>query len=369
MTVIERNFFRLLLSGTFGNQELIEPMSAWKWKHLHQLSLMHGVAALVYDGLLSRKDEFFLQLSQEQWTLWKNTVSEIETNNQTYNAKLSELINILNHEQTRPILIKGQGLATIYDNPLHRTPGDIDIYFPYAPQARKANKWARENGSECDDTEKGILEYQWNGISVEHHLTMQRLTNMMLNRKLQKIIDTEIRACDSEYVIINGMKVEIVPPTLHLLLMLLRITRFLLNEGISLKQLIDLGMFLRKWGDRVDFVKLNDWISHLKLTGMVQIQGALLVHVFGFSKDEIPFMHDQKDEDIEMVMNEIFQLNGNHSNDWYFTQGKNIFVSTSNSSAMLWHVRHSAKYFRYYPSETLTNFFSSFAHSLSHIEE
>ena len=80
MTVIERNFFRLLLSGTFGNQELIEPMSAWKWKHLHQLSLMHGVAALVYDGLLSRKDEFFLQLSQEQWTLWKPTIRRTTRN-------------------------------------------------------------------------------------------------------------------------------------------------------------------------------------------------------------------------------------------------------------------------------------------------
>jgi hypothetical protein len=36
---------------------------------------------------------------------------------------------------------------------------------------------------------------------------------------------------------------------------------------------------------------------------------------------------------------------------------------------MLWSVRRSAKYFRYYPTETVTNFFTSFAHSLSHIEE
>ena len=46
-----------------------------------------------------------------------------------------------------------------------------------------------------------------------------------------------------------------------------------------------------------------------------------------------------------------------------------IFVHNSNTSAMFSHVRRSARYFRYYPSESVTNFFASFVHSLSHIEE
>jgi hypothetical protein len=55
--------------------------------------------------------------------------------------------------------------------------------------------------------------------------------------------------------------------------------------------------------------------------------------------------------------------------NWYFTQGKSIFVKTSDSDAMMWHVKHSAKYLPYYPSEAVTNFMANFAHSLSHIEE
>jgi hypothetical protein len=58
------------------------------------------------------------------------------------------------------------------------------------------------------------------------------------------------------------------------------------------------------------------------------------------------------------------------SRDWYFQQGEdNFFVHNTNSTAMFWYVKRSARYFKYYPSETLTNFLSSFAHSLSHIEE
>ena len=63
MNVLQRNFFRLLRSGTFGSKEQLEPLSTWKWDKLYRLSLMHGVAALIYDGMMVMKDDFFLQLS------------------------------------------------------------------------------------------------------------------------------------------------------------------------------------------------------------------------------------------------------------------------------------------------------------------
>ncbi len=51
MDVVQRNFFRLLRSGTFGGHEPVEPMSAYKWNRLYQMALMHGVAALTADGI------------------------------------------------------------------------------------------------------------------------------------------------------------------------------------------------------------------------------------------------------------------------------------------------------------------------------
>lgn len=369
MDVVQRNFFRLLRSGTFGSDEAVEPMSAWKWSYLHQLSLMHGVAALVYDGIQNHRNEFFMQLPAAQTSIWEKTARDIEQENRHINASLSELFSLLNKQQLRPILLKGQGIGALYDQPLHRTGGDIDIYFPYEPQARKAAQWAKEHATDFDESEKHYLQYRWHGIKAEHHKHMQRLTNMLHNRTLQKIIDAEIRCCDSAYVIINGMRVEVVPPTLDLLLILLRITRYMLNEGISLKQIVDLGMFLRKKGDKVDFVKLQSWLKVLKLQRIAHLQGALLVRLFHFSEDEIPFMTPDSDKDIETVMKEIFALRNTHADEWYFTQGKNIFVRSSDSTAMFWHLRRSTKYFSYYPSETVTNLFASFAHSLSHIEE
>ena len=42
--------------------------------------------------------------------------------------------------------------------------------------------------------------------------------------------------------------------------------------------------------------------------------------------------------------------------EWHFEQGKGVFVHASNMPAMLWHVKRSAKYFRYYPSIKIAGF-------------
>ena len=150
---------------------------------------------------------------------------------------------------------------------------------------------------------------------------------------------------------------------------MVRIAKYILNDGVSLKQIVELGMILRKIGNKVDFIKLQQWIYKLHMGEMAQLEGALLKGLMNFTTDEIPFMSPNKKDDISAIMKDIFNLKGNHTYDWFFTQGKNVFVSTNNKSAMMWHINHSRRFFRYYPSETVTNFITSFAHSLSHIEE
>ena len=127
MNIVERNFIRLLRSGTFGDDTPIEPMSQWKWERLYQMSLMHGVAALVYDGIRLRNDEFFINLTNEQRDKWRRTADDTEEKSRQMNILTARLFEELNHRSTRPILLKGQAIASLYNLPLHRTSGDCDI--------------------------------------------------------------------------------------------------------------------------------------------------------------------------------------------------------------------------------------------------
>lgn len=370
MEVIQRNFFRLLRGGAFGcTGEAIEPMSPWKWNTLYNISLVHGVATLVYDGIKLYGDDFFMQIPPGLKAKWEKTKDQTVKAYTEGLDGLARLFDAMNHEQMRPILMHGQSLAALYDEPSHRTNGDVDIFLPYAPQAKKAEAWAKANGQQACKTERGTLQYSYNGLEVEHYTQAIRLTNFFLNKKLQGIINREVRCCDSTYIYIGDSKIETLPPTLGLLLTMLRIAHYTIIEGIRLRLLVDLGMTLRKVGNIIDFVKLQKWIDQLHFRRMAQLEGAMLVEFFKFEEDEIPFMDAKGSKDTKKVNDDIFSFKAGHSDDWYFTQGKNIFVRTSDSGAMTWQLKHVARFFGYYPAESITALSSSFAHSLSHIEE
>lgn len=185
-------------------------------------------------------------------------------------------------------------------------------------------------------------------------LRADHLTNPVLNMRLQSILDDE----NSDV------------STRRLLLIIIRIARHILNEGVPIKQLTLLGQYLRTEGHRVDFFTLKKWLKSLRLGQIFQLEGALLIRMFHFSEEELPFIEGRLDKHAEQVAQELTEFTNTRAQDFYFSQENgSVFVHTSNGTAMLGHIRRSARYFHYMPSETITNFFASFAHSLSHIEE
>ena len=184
-------------------------------------------------------------------------------------------------------------------------------------------------------------------------LRADTLTNPVLNSQLQNILDDEHSDMTTRQV----------------LLQLIRVVRHILNEGMPIRQL-ELGLLLHQHGKKVDFDQLRQWIKKLRLTQMCQLEGECLILLFGFHAEDLPFVSDHQSKRTSQIAQELLEFTNTRSHDWYFSQdADSIFVHNSNSSAMFSHVRRSSRYFRYYPSEGLTNFFASFVHSLSHIEE
>ena len=64
---------------------------------------------------------------------------------------------------------KGQGLAAMYPNPLHRTPGDIDWYLPGIENFSKALALVKSKGLAPEIDGDGDYHYSVNGVVVEHH--------------------------------------------------------------------------------------------------------------------------------------------------------------------------------------------------------
>lgn len=367
MDIIARNFFRLLRAGVFDEEVEIEPMSAWKWRRAYQYSIMHELPALLYEGIEKCRDQFFLQIPADLDSTWKETTEKMASENLKKSAALPEIYTILNQQQLRPILMSEAKDALLYNLPQHRANQNIAFFFPYQTQGNKADKWARDNCNVINDSGSRVLIYEWKGLTIEHHHRLHTLTNKLLNHTLSNIIEKELRENEPSYIKVGQTRIEVISNTLDMLLILLRISQNILSNGISMKHLADLGIFLRKAGDKVDYVKLQEWIERLHMKRIALLTAILLIDLLDFTEDEIPFTTINGKHD-ERAMKELFNLRPS-KNNWHFRQGNDIFVHSTNSSAMMWHVRQSARNFSYYPLESFTNFFASLAHSLSHIEE
>ncbi len=273
MTVIERNFFRLLRAGINGQPEDVEPLSPWKWRRLYQYAVMLGVNDYIWQGLETCRDNFYVTL--------------------------------------------------------------------VSPQLK--DKWNKQVVRDSESEEQATAS----------------LTNPLLDRKLQAIIDRE------------SSKEE--TPTRLLLLNIVEHARCILNEGISLSLLVEQHQMLKEAANKPDFIdydKLAQWISQLHMQLMADLQGTLLCLLMKWKQEKVPFMKKTLDKTALQLVEELFSDSQLSTDEWYFTQKDDqIFVRTHNSQAMMWHVSHSARFSGLYPSEAITNFFRSFANSLTHIEE
>lgn len=263
MDVTTRNFFRLLRAGAFGNDEAVEPLSAWKWKRLFQLAVANRVETYALQGVKRLEGQFFLQIPEELLTVWL---------------------------QCKP-----------------------------------------KNG---------------NAIEL-------KFSNPALQHRLKRILADDKASAE----------------TLQLLKLLVAISCQTLRHRLPIDGLISLGQYLRTNTDAIDPKLLDTWIGQLRLKRMANFIGLLLVRLFLFDATEIPFLKDSNDGDIDTVISELFYTESDVAGEWTFTQGDNIFVHTKGTSGLRWQTRHSRRYLRYHPSESVMLFFASFLRSLTNIEE
>ncbi|WP_288490354.1 hypothetical protein [uncultured Prevotella sp.] len=185
-----------------------------------------------------------------------------------------------------------------------------------------------------------------------------KLSNSILNHRLQNIIKNEIHAIDTSVETIDLLKIIIIN------------SKAMLNHGMSLEGIISLGKYLRTSGkgDRIDVLKLEKWISYLFFQSIAQLQGNILISVFGFDQDEIPFVEEYESRAYKLTMKSISDLAKDTAQEWHFRQNSLGFVR-NNNAVLRRNLRRSFRYINYFPIETVSNFINNFTKSLKEIEE
>ena len=182
-----------------------------------------------------------------------------------------------------------------------------------------------------------------------------RMNNSFLNRRLTKIQDDERHAIDTSI------------ETVYLLRIIVGNVNSILKSGINLKGIIQLGNYLRTKGDKVDFVKLEKWLTRLRIQRIAQLEGSVLITFFDFEQDEIPFVRHVEPGAYKHTRRSLY-YNITELQDIQFEQNNAGFVHTTGGT-MRKNLRRSMRFLQYAPIETMSNFMNNFFRSLSEIEE
>ncbi len=93
--------------------------------------------------------------------------------------------------------------------------------------------------------------------------------------------------------------------TLQLLDIIIMNADYIITSEVNIEGILSLGRFLRMNRDLIDYKKLNNWLIQTNMSMMANVQGSILIDVFGFSHNEIKFMTKPYKKSKRLFMNTI----------------------------------------------------------------
>lgn len=306
MTILQKQFFALVRSGLWGNEADATLFDAsTDWAMIYQSARKQALLGIIFDGVQTLPKE--KQPPRNIYLQWCNAILNIEENNRVLNRELANVYALMRENGIEPVLMKGQGVAQNYRNPLHRHCGDIDLYIG-PKDYEKANALLRkEVTSELEETYKHI-NVVWHGVTVENHRVLTQLSAPAADRRLQAEINRWHGSSECRKRVIGDVEVTLAPLPFDTAFVLIHSVQHFLNEGIGLRQICDWACMLhaqRNLPGKEDVARL---LRSFGLEKAARVFGALAVCFLGLPKEDLPIAYREKDiSTAEWLLNDIWE--------------------------------------------------------------
>lgn len=275
----------LLKSGLWGKrpEEMAGfPLSAERWRELLEQARRQTVVGIVYQGIMMLPEK--LMPPEPILIRWVAEVDRIEQNNQRMNRALKELLALYRDNNIYPIVMKGQGIAAMYDTPSLRECGDIDLYFDNRQEGEKAVALLRERGISYEVHADKSICYTWMGVEVEHHTELVDLHSPK-NRQYAELLIKE-----QGYTLITtpeGVEMRVASAPVNLLMQSTHILKHALGKGVGLRQLCDMARTYHHLHGQIDLAAQYQIFAAVGLR-----RWNALLHTF--LTDELGLPHNQQ---------------------------------------------------------------------------
>lgn len=276
------------------------------WEAVYRLATAQGVAAIAWDGILRLRAEGQLppmyDLPRTLKLQWAMQVDKIEQRYERQQAAIHSLVSFYQEHQVPMMILKGYGLSRFYPVPNHRPCGDIDLWL-FGEQER-ADKALQERYGITIDTEKHyhtVFTYQ--GVMVENHFSLlnpnSHLSNRPIERRLRDLLPNQSAA-----IALDTENLYIPNADFNALFVLRHSAAHFAAAEIGLRHLVDWAMFLKRYGEQVDWPALKSFAQAMNMHRFLYAQTAICVDCLGL--DGGAYNSFERDEALERrVLNDI----------------------------------------------------------------
>ncbi|RKE45373.1 nucleotidyltransferase domain-containing protein [Sphingobacterium detergens] len=341
-------FFQLLRIGLWGEGTLSldQPMTTDDWNRIYRYATNHTIEGLIYDSFSFLEEH---QLPPQSLRLkWAVRVDQIERHNAKMNNVIAEQFTAFSSHGIRPILQKGQGVASYYRIPNHRISGDIDFCFEDDGYA-KARSFLKENQLKFQDTAGFSLDYNFKGIHIEHHKKTFDFRSPLKRSYLKKLL--EVYKEKQQTVSINDISVRLLAPELQLLQVNIHILKHLITYGIGLRQFCDSARLYYLVSAQINNEALQKIYEKTGVMKWTHLLHKILVENLGLPTSKLPFPYPENLETDWMLDEVWYSGNFGFKDERFENSKKSTRFARPDSPKRLW--QNFKRYVKYAPQEAI----------------
>ena len=303
----ERQFLALLSAG-LGNETFDKELFVnVDWRKIASIAKSQTVLSIILDGLTSQNT-----VKPDRFTLieWIGLQRAIEVENDRQNLAVADIVSKYKAAGLDPILLKGQSVAIYYDNPSHRQPGDIDLYFPdgYECANALAESWTGALKHEETIYHKS---YTVKGIELENHKEYVLFYSKVNEERWGYVRNDLLKVC-TECLLLrskNGEEslIKTFNPQMNAIYLYLHLQHHLLQTGIGLRQICDWACLWKKREKDIDKDLFLQIVDILPLKRCMTALTWIVVNYLGLDEGILPLniKTDIARKDGELLLRDI----------------------------------------------------------------
>lgn len=257
---MKTNLIFLKILSSYIHQRDFVPPDDTDWKEILYLSQIHSVSAIIYMAAGKYIKDMQLSESLKQDFLFSvnNSILQ-ETEMENIIKKLTE--NNINH-----MLMKGYVLRNYYPDKEARTFGDIDFLINEADR-EKSHKLLIDCGFEYDKDHfiKQVYTYKKRNIILEVH-TEIIYQELFLGFDYRGYFMESVK----KMILVRKCTYEL-PKEDHFIYVMVHLAEHFYKSGVGIRMILDIAVFLNKYGTSMDMDYVNKEFEKIKLTSFVNI--------------------------------------------------------------------------------------------------